>query len=582
MIPKIDEASIREFVDYEDLEKGRKYFNNNSIFDARVCGLTIKALCRGSQDSHYSVSATFDKKAIKAAVCSCPVGKSGCCKHVAALLLMWLHKPKEFRESKSMEESLKERSKEELVELVKKMARFQPELESMVEAPAKKIKKKGLNASIALYSGKASTAFNHIHRGWGFEADIAARLDAVVDDGKAFVKQKEYSDAFAVFHGVAKEVLDNYEMVSHEEGDIGQVVNDCVEELGKCLSKVDDINLRERILHALFEIYNFDVDFGGVGLSDEVPDIILKRASKKERYMVASWVRALIPPGKNDGEKNWKIENYGGFVLELEKDKLGDEAFLKTCRETGRLNDLIERLLSLKRVNEAIDGTRLASDYEMLELADIFVKHRFGKTARDLMEKRAEKTKDSRIFEWLRDYCKKNRDFSFALEFSQKLFKMHSSFSEYKKTRGIAKEAGAWNDIRPLLFDQLKNEKEHSLITEIYLDEGEIDNALQAVKNISRANFWGEDMREKVAHAAKKERPLESIALYIKLIEELIGLRGRENYKKACLYLGIIQDLYIDNGMQDKWKNYITHLREQNKNLRVFNEELEKQGIKLD
>ncbi len=55
--------------------------------------MTLKALCQGSAASPYRVEVTFSQKGIASTNCSCPVGAGGYCKHVAALLLTWLHEP---------------------------------------------------------------------------------------------------------------------------------------------------------------------------------------------------------------------------------------------------------------------------------------------------------------------------------------------------------------------------------------------------------------------------------------------------------------------------------------------------------
>ena len=44
----------------------------------------------------------------------------------------------------------------------------------------------------------------------------------------------------------------------------------------------------------------------------------------------------------------------GGLLLDLQADTIDDEAFLLICRQTGRLNDLVDRLLSLNRTDEAV------------------------------------------------------------------------------------------------------------------------------------------------------------------------------------------------------------------------------------
>ena len=86
-----------------------------------------------------------------------------------------------------------------------------------------------------------------------------------------------------------------------------------------------------------------------MGLGDTVPEMITHYATQHERRRVAGWVREALPEGRS-----WGREALGRFLLELEADTLDDEAFLRVCRETGRTDDLIERLLLLNRVDEAV------------------------------------------------------------------------------------------------------------------------------------------------------------------------------------------------------------------------------------
>lgn len=57
----------------------------------------------------------------------------GYCKHVAALLLTWLHTPDEFQETAPLEERLSERDTSRLVERIQQMIDREPELEPWLE-----------------------------------------------------------------------------------------------------------------------------------------------------------------------------------------------------------------------------------------------------------------------------------------------------------------------------------------------------------------------------------------------------------------------------------------------------------------
>jgi len=130
MIPQFSEDDILERVGERSFERGRRYFLQGAIFDARRQGSTLKAYCEGSRPEPYRVRVTFTSKGIKEAECSCPVGSGGRCKHVAALLLTWLHRPEEFREVEELDKALERRSKSELIALIKQMLLRRPELEA--------------------------------------------------------------------------------------------------------------------------------------------------------------------------------------------------------------------------------------------------------------------------------------------------------------------------------------------------------------------------------------------------------------------------------------------------------------------
>lgn len=580
---RIDKNDILEFVGEKDFEKGSRYFSQGAIFGTKNYGTTIKAFCRGSQAFPYMVSAIFGKKGIEKTICSCPVGKSGRCKHVAALLLAWMNKPDDFRKTQGMESSLKERSSGELIQIIKQMVELHPELESMTEISPKRRKKQDTKKFVDFYASQASGAFEHIRSGWGFEADIAYRLDRLVDSGNDFVKQKEFSSAYSVFYGVAKEVLENYEMVSNEEGEIGEVVSNCVEGLEKCLAKSEDKDLREKIFRSFFEIYDFDVNYGGVGLSDNVPEIILKHASKDEKQIIAEWVRNAIQSRKsNKSDRDWYLQQLGSFLLELEKGSITDEKYLQVCRETGRLNNLVDKLLSLGRIEEAEESANDASDYGLIELADIFVKHKQGKIAENLMNKRAEKSNDNRIVEWLRNYYK-TKNPALALLLSQKLFKENPEFSEYNELKSLAKKLEKWGDVSIKIYEELRLHNEYSLLAKIFLDEDNLDKAIDAANRIQETSRgWGENMLEKVAVAAEKKHQEASIGLYKKLIEDLFAEKGRENYQKAGAHLKRIRKLYADMNASEKWEKYFSTLMEKTHGWRAFKDEISKAGFAND
>jgi len=125
----------------------------------------------------------------------------------------------------------------------------------------------------------------------------------------------------------------------------------------------------------------------------------------------------------------------------------------------------------------------------------------------------------------------------------------------------------------------------------IYLDEGEVGQALAALAELERAprtSLYGYGYRPEpasssyqaqVAQAAEESYPDEAIRLYKSVVQRLIDGRGRENYQQATGYLIRVRRLYQKQGRESEWDAYITNLRNSNKSLRALKEELDKKGL---
>ncbi|MBS3777795.1 MAG: hypothetical protein KGY50_00710, partial [Candidatus Thermoplasmatota archaeon] len=332
------------------------------------------------------------------------------------------------------------------------------------------------------------------------------------------------------------------------------------------------------IITTLFDIYEFDTEFGGVGLSDEVPDVILNAATSQEKEMVAKRLSSLLSTEKKDDWGiSWHRKAYGGFLLDLKKDRLTDDEYVKICRMADRTIDLVDKLLSKDQVNEAIIEAKNTSDYDLLSIADIFVDHNHGKIAKELIEKRLNQSNNDRLLNWLKTNAEKEGDFSQALQLSLQLFQKHNSLSAYQNVRLVAQKCNIWEKVRRDLIDGLSKQKQYRVLTEIYLDEDEIDKALKTQEKI-QDHYWQAPihLRSKVAYAAEKNYPCEAIQLYAKIAEHYIELRGRNNYQTACTYLSKAKRVYQQINDIQQWNAYIESLRDEHDNLPAFLDELSK------
>jgi uncharacterized Zn finger protein len=162
-----------------------------------------------------------------------------------------------------------------------------------------------------------------------------------------------------------------------------------------------------------------------------------------------------------------------------------------------------------------------------------------------------------------------------ALVLAEKLFRLRPSLERYQEIQKLADKQGRWESLRPELYDFLKKSHSRCVLVEIYLKEGEIDAALEAVKS-DRGPHFGFGMDLKVAKAAKATRPREALAIYREHAEREIEHRSRHHYQGACKFLKKVANLYQGLHEEEAWQRYVAGLRQKHHSLRALQEELTK------
>ena len=578
-IPAVSEKTISDWVGSRSFQLGRSYFENEAVFDLRRQGSSLKASCQGSMPQPYRFGVAFGAEGIGKANCSCPVGDGGHCKHVGALLLAWLDQPDAFRVVAELDADLEQRSKEELIALIKQMLRLQPDLETLLEVALPGGNRRLTPVNPETYRRQVSSAFRRGGNDWMVSWRIATDIGISVSAGDGFLALDDCASASIVYQAVAQGILEHYEMILDEDGDLGEVLDRCVEGLGYCLAGGGNATAdRERLLQTLFEIYRFDVDYGGVGLGEAAPDLILEHATGEEKRAVAGWVRAAMPEGNSWGD-NYNRQVYGRFLLDLEMADLDDASFLSICRESGRLADLVGRLLTLGRLDEAISEAELAGDYELLTLADIFREHGCAQSVEPLLVKRIETSQDHRLVEWLKERHQERGEPAEALALAKQLLQARPYLSGYQEVRELSRQLGVWQELRPDLLAEWSAAKQYVLLTDIYLEEGEIDLALKSVQQRKPGFLYGADQLIRVAQSAAETHPHAAVDIYRQQVESLIEARGRDNYQRACTYLTKVRDIYRQLAEEPAWTDFIAQLRERHRRLPALKEELSNSGL---
>jgi uncharacterized Zn finger protein len=575
-IPHIKQSDIRNWTDDVYFQRGQNYYKQGAIYDQREQGMTLKSKCAGSQAPFYRQEVLFSSDGIESAECSCPVGEGGHCKHTVALLLTWANDPDSFQETESLDVVLEKRSKAELIAVIREMLEQEPDLESLLELPLAEGDSQPLN--IKAIRQQANRAFQGTDFEWGYAREIKRDLNPLLKLAVGYLSRNDAENSALVYETIVETILENENAaLGDEEGELLGVVYECCEGLGKCLSAVSNTKHRMELLQVLFSAYQWDtIKIGGVGAADNVPEILTSLTTPSERTEIAKWTREIMPKG-NSWSDGYHREVLGRLLLDLEADILDDEAYLRICRQTGRLNDLIDRLLILNRIDEAEAAARTAEDYPLFKAVEIFTKHKRADLADKLVIERLQTSRDKdvdeRLIEWLSDRLRGRGDLSSSLELEERLFWKYPNLEKYKKLHKLAKQLDRWDALRIQIIAELEKKKNFDFLITLYLYEKEVGNALATLKKLPQR--WGDHgLHLEAARAAKKQYPHEAIQIFEHEAERFINDRNRGSYSQAALCLREIRDIYRQLNETESWQKLIMDVRDRHKRLPALQDEL--------
>ncbi len=584
-IPTLSESDIRNRVGDQTFQRGVGYFRNEAITSPRREGSTIKARCWGTADEPYRVAVSFADGQIDHAECSCPVGHGGFCKHVAALLLAWQAHPADFVEVEELGAALERRTKPELIALLDQMLRRDPDLETLLELPLPRKHRLAPPADRDAFRRQAAAVFHRHPPGeWGVEGVIADELLIVGELGDGFAARDDISSAAAVFESLALEVIANYEDYPYDEGELSGVIDDSVESLAGLLDRPDaSPEDRRSVLESLVAIYRANLEDAAdfeIGGSSAI-DVVVRKATPAERSVVAGWIRSAIAETDNNGDQDSSFaDDYGDVLYDLEKDTYDDETFLAASRERGRVADLVDRLLLLNRVDEAVMAAKSSANGRLPEVLDRFVGRGHADLAEDLARQRTSASPDPAILTWQKQRYAQKGDQAGALSAAEQVFRIQPSLTLYAEIRGYAEQLGRWEAVRDGLRSRLRDSHNHDLLVEAYLDDDDIRMAVAEV--LHRSDAPDSQMTNpplggtalKVAAAAESTQPLDAIEIYARYAEQLIEHRGRGSYQAACTTLRNVKRLYHRLGETSMWHDFVANLRARHRKLRALQEEL--------
>ena len=592
---RLPTSTIRRRFDDRSYERGRAYFRNGAVFDARrtrtAADLTLRAKVEGSSEPFYRVELSIAGDRIGPAECTCPVDDGGRCKHTAAVLLTWRETPEAFVEADDPGAALARRSKAELIALIGAMLDREPDLESLIGLTAPPAAGRSGMTDPQPYRRRVVEAFRSAGYGWEADDTLTAEVRGLARIARTFRERGDAAAAAAVCGGVLAGFAAEYETFEDETGHVVTAAAECCALLGDCLPDLtDDPAARERAIDALFELLRFDIGWGGMGVADAADAALAEHATPAERAVLAERVAEALRASRGDDEftSRWNEERWGEFLLNLEAADLDTDAWLARCRTLGLTDQLIDRLLDEGRIDEAVEELERSDTPRLPEYADRLMSLGHPDLAERLVVDRRVRDGDRinwRLVEWLESFHVSRRDWAAALGIARPLFEARPTLEGYRTVREYAEKQGTWDAVRGELRSVLN---ERATVTErirVHVEEGEIADALALLPaRPRRGNTWGADhvspdLRTEVARAAEESHPEEALTIYRDRIDTLIAARGRTNYAAACDLIKAVQRVHRRRGELEEADRFATRVREENPRLRALRDEMDRAGV---
>jgi len=629
--------AIADQTDSGSFKRGRAYAHSSHIFAAIRRENTLRARCRGSSGGPYLVSVTLAEAGKKKArnpvdfACNCPRG--GFCKHVVALLLTWVERPESFDVRPPLAALLASKSHDELVALIERLLRDNPELERLVELPLpaqgkpddgpvdEDVVRRQITAAFREVEDDDSRSDWENYEYYGsddFEGEgtkIARALEPLVDTIETYVELSHWQNVLSLAATFIEEASPRMEFTDDEGCDLEHLLERANAALADCLAaqaelpdgdRLPDAD-RRRLVEALLLVWQTSVDSDFIDMGDEGIDAIARWGSVEEQQTVRDRLREFMasPPGTEDYRAD-RAKATLNFLSRLGGESgLSTEELLQEYRGAGLWEEAIQSLLQLGRIEEAValaprhlkarqllvfadqlvalgDLDRLA---QALTLIDDCCWEREGKNAQD----------DQLLLEWMeRRYAEQGQSAK-ALDVAQRRFKHAPSPATFAAVRAAAHLPGlpdeTWTKLRPTLLSAFGQRGNPLELIDVHLAELEAGEAIKVLEKARRGdskrkssaiyslNRIPEHVELRVAAAAEKSHPEEAARIYQRLAEQRISFRERANYQAAATYLVRAMNLLEKNGHAEDWQAYITNLRGQNTALRALREELDILGL---
>jgi len=613
-LPPLTESIVRAGAAPQSFARGQELYRADAISNATRQDNVLRAHCQGTMEPYYRVSATLDEAGVSVTACTCEYDFGGYCKHIIALLLTYIHKPKLFATRPSAQELLADLSRADLAALVLKLLEREPELydwvAAMVAAPVpsathKTARTKKVDAEIyrrqvrnvlhSLDGVRASEAY------WGM-GGMADGLREVVASAQKFLDAHDPDTALTILLALTEELTDShaYEYLDDSNGELGDFANEIGLPLAEAILSVEQ-NAGERA-QLVKQLKKWERELSDYGMEEGL-ELALQAAEygwgDVPPRPAPSFARPIASSDTEDyTDDEYEDEEYdeddefddeesgdAGFYVrdnipDLTEAKLNvlarqnkmDE-YLALCEKAGKHARYAGKLIELGRVME---GTNYALEH--LEFADDALT--LAQQLRELKKipealaigERGLKLQGYKfaLAQWLAPLEETQSRAAHALDAWLAAFDERPSLDIYKRLQQLG--AREWNTLQPRVMNVLKKSWDKSALAQVLLYEEKWDQAL-ALADKHAADY---SVVAIVADGALTQRPEWVIHASKKQALELIARTQTKYYVHAVEWLERVKKAYAVLNQRDAWNAYLNDLKLEYKRRPALQEQLKR------
>ncbi|HSG44395.1 MAG TPA: SWIM zinc finger family protein [Anaerolineales bacterium] len=583
-LPRITESMICAGASPESFRRGEQYYREGAISNTTLQGTQLSGECAGTYAPYYRVQVELDEAGIASASCTCLYEYGGYCKHIIALLLAYLHRPKSFTVCKAPDELLADLDRNDLTSILIKLIQERPELydriEAMTSVPSKSKKKRQKKVDIEVHRRhilgivhsldgmRRSEAYWHV-------GGLANQLREEQESAVKFLDAGDVESALEILLVLLEEGSRGIEYIDDSDGELGGFVGDLGTPLAEAILSMEPSQVeRDRLVRRLEKLIDYAGDYGMEGNLDV--------AIQAAKYGWDDIPEKMNPPHRityqidDDNElDDWDNDEFEihelGFPVVSGLDDLTEaklnvldrqgrtEEYLALCKKEKRHLRYALKLCDFKQTIDAVKYAKkhLTTAEEFLQVARRLRESRLIAEAIEIGE-HGLKSKGSKagLGEWLGPVEEAQGRTKQALSAWLAAFGEHPSVETYKTIKRLA--GLDWSPLRPGVMAKLGKSYDKRVLAEVHLLEEEWDDA---IKVAGGRDVWY-SIVETVADGVVSHRPEWVVQISLQHADRFMSVAKSKNYPIAAAWLRRAKQAYKLLGKTDEWQKYLKETKE--------------------